>query len=94
MELDRLAPLPVTRPRHMPPPACRREGCSAPVFDGLGLCFEHGLRYLLWLELRVDLERADLADSPYASYADVDDASPLARVLDVVAFLFTPRPFS
>jgi hypothetical protein len=88
-----LEQLPVPRPAHLPPPVCRRAGCTAPVFDGLGHCFDHGLRYLLWLEFRLDLERADLADSPFASYADIDDGSPLAQAVDVVARLFTPGPF-
>ena len=94
MELERLALPTVARPRHVPAPACRREGCAAHVFDGLGHCFEHGVRYLLWLDFRADLEHADLADSPYLSYADVGDTSPLARALDVVALLFTPGPFA
>lgn len=93
MELESLTLVAIARPEHMPPPACRREGCTEPVFDGLGHCFTHGVRYLLWLELRAELERADLAESPYSSYADVGDATPLARALDVVALLFTPGPF-
>ena len=86
MELDRLALPTLPRPAHMPPPPCRRERCDAPTHDGLGHCFTYGLRHLPWLDLR-----ADLADSPYASDAGLDDASPLARAVDLTALLFTPR---
>jgi hypothetical protein len=78
----------------MPPPPWRRAGCDEPSYDGRGHCFVHGLRYLLWLDLRADLERADLADSPRASYADLDDRSPLALAVWLTAFLFTPGLFS
>jgi hypothetical protein len=94
MELERLALIRAPRPRHMPPPPCRRAGCDAPTYDGLGHCFIHGLRYLLWLDLRADLERADMADSPYDCYADLDDSTALARAVDLTTFLFTPGPFS
>jgi hypothetical protein len=79
----------MSRPR----PVCGRGGCPHPAFYGQGFCFDHGVRYLRWHAERDERERADLAGTPYSSYAEIDEDPDLAEVIDLIHRFLRPGPF-
>lgn len=81
----------VTRPRVRP--VCRRSGCAADAFYGVGFCFGCGLIYLAWRVDRDRLEAADLAVGGHLPHAALDDDPALADVLDLLHLHFSRGPF-